>query len=87
MLKPHPFPLPAPLPPTATENDGISGSLISEMTNLEYLRFFILEQGSTAGRIPTEYGLFDNLLIFDMDFNDLTGPIPEELFDMNVLQQ
>ena len=69
------------------ENDGLAGTLISEMSNLDDLRFFILEQGNTTGTLPTEYGLFDRLLIFDMDFNDLTGEIPEELFDLNQLQQ
>lgn len=69
------------------ENDGLAGTLISEMSTLEDLRFFILEQGNTTGTIPTEYGLFDRLLIFDMDFNDLTGEIPAELFDLNQLQQ
>ena len=69
------------------ENDGLSGSLIPEMANLDQLRFFILEQGSISGQIPTEYGLFDKLLIFDMDFNDLTGEIPDELFNMELLQQ
>lgn len=69
------------------ENDGLAGTLIPEMSSLEDLRFFILEQGNTTGTIPSEYGLFDRLLIFDMDFNDLTGEIPEELFDLNQLQQ
>lgn len=69
------------------ENDGLAGTLIPEMSSLDDLRFFILEQGNTTGTIPTEYGLFDRLLIFDMDFNDLSGEIPEELFDLNQLQQ
>lgn len=69
------------------ENSGISGTLIPEMSNLDQLRFFILEQGTTSGQIPTEYGLFEKLIIFDMDFNDLTGSIPEELFNMKLLQQ
>ena len=69
------------------ENDGLAGTLIPEMSSLDDLRFFILEQGNTTGTIPTEYGLFNRLLIFDMDFNELTGEIPEELFDMSSLQQ
>lgn len=69
------------------ENDGLAGTLIPEMSSLDDLRFFILEQGNTTGSIPTEYGLFDRLLIFDMDFNDLTGELPAELFDLNQLQQ
>jgi len=69
------------------ENDGLSGSLIPELHNLQELRFFILEQGTISGKIPSEYGLFEKLLIFDMDFNDLTGSLPQELFNMKLLQQ
>ncbi|KAL7519722.1 hypothetical protein ACHAWX_004480 [Stephanocyclus meneghinianus] len=69
------------------ENDGLTGTLIPEMSNLENLRFFILEQGNTTGTIPTEYGLFNRLLIFDMDFNDLSGGIPEEMYNLSLLQQ
>jgi len=69
------------------EGNGLAGTLIPEMNNLEELRFFILEQGDVSGGIPTEYGLFSKLLIFDMDFNELTGTIPAELFNMNLLQQ
>eukprot|EP00804_Cyclotella_cryptica_P023537 CCRYP_012159-RB/>CCRYP_012159-RB protein AED:0.37 eAED:0.37 QI:235/1/1/1/1/1/4/317/483 len=69
------------------ENDGLTGTLIPEMSNLDNLRFFILEQGNTTGTIPTEYGLFDRLLIFDMDFNDLSGEIPEEMYNLSLLQQ
>lgn len=69
------------------ENDGLSGSLVPEMVNLNQLRFFILEQGTIGGPIPSEYGQFEKLLIFDLDFNDLSGAIPDELFNMNVLQQ
>jgi len=69
------------------EADGIAGTLIPEMHELEELRFFILEQGGIQGPIPSEYGLFNKLLIFDMDFNQLTGEIPEELFNMDLLQQ
>ena len=69
------------------ENDGLSGNLIPEVTNLDELRFFILEQGEIGGTIPSQFGEFDRLLIFDLDFNELSGNIPDELFDMNVLQQ
>ena len=69
------------------ENDGLSGNLIPEVTNLDQLRFFILEQGEIGGTIPSQFGEFDRLLIFDLDFNELSGNIPDELFDMNVLQQ
>lgn len=69
------------------ENDGLTGTLIPEMSNLENLRFFILEQGNTTGTIPTEFGLFDRLLVFDMDFNDLSGEIPEEMYNLSLLQQ
>mmetsp|Transcript_17969 Transcript_17969/g.36120 ORF Transcript_17969/g.36120 Transcript_17969/m.36120 type:complete len:499 (+) Transcript_17969:130-1626(+) len=69
------------------ENDGLAGTLISEINNLDQLRFYILEQGNTTGTIPTEYGLFERLLILDMDFNDLTGELPEELFNIGTLQQ
>lgn len=69
------------------ENDGLAGELPSELSSLDSLRFLILEQGAIEGRIPTEYGDLDRLLILDMDFNELSGEIPEEIYGLQSLQQ
>jgi len=69
------------------ENDGLSGTLISEVGELDSLRFLILEQGSIEGQIPPEIGDLQRLLILDMDFNQLTGTIPDEIYGLSSLQQ
>lgn len=69
------------------ENDGLGGTLIPEIGDLDSLRFLILEQGAMENRIPSKYGDLQRLLILDMDFNRLTGPIPEEIYDLGSLQQ
>jgi Leucine-rich repeat (LRR) protein len=51
------------------------------------MRFLILEQGSIAGTIPSEYSELERLLILDMDFNDLTGSLPDGVYDLSALQQ
>ena len=37
--------------------------------------------------VPTECGMLEQLVIFDMDFNSLSGEIPEELYDLEALHQ
>lgn len=69
------------------EADGLSGTLVSELSHLDDLRFLILEQGTTSGPIPSAFGDFESLLVLDMDFNELTGPIPEELYNARTIQQ
>ncbi|KAL9179949.1 hypothetical protein ACHAXT_007919 [Thalassiosira profunda] len=69
------------------ENDGLSGSLVEEVSVLDTLRFLILEQGTISGPIPASYGDLERLLILDMDFNDLSGSIPDEIYGLRSLQQ
>ena len=74
--------------PTFSENDGLSGELVPELSVLSSLRFLILEQGEISGPIPDSYGeYFERLLILDMDFNQLSGALPETLYDLTSLQQ
>jgi len=69
------------------ENDGLAGTLISEIGALDSLRFLILEQGNITGTIPSTYGDLERLLILDMDFNQITGTMPEEIYGLSSLQQ
>jgi hypothetical protein len=71
----------------STEENGLSGVLVPEISVLPSMRFLILEQGSIAGTIPPEIGDLERLLIIDMDFNQLTGTLPETLFDLSAMQQ
>jgi hypothetical protein len=68
------------------ENNGLSGSLIDEIGSLENLRFFILEQGKIGGNIPETIGNLP-LMIVDLDYNELDGPIPQSLYNVKTLQQ
>ena len=73
--------------PPSAENDGLSGSLVEEVSVLDTLRFLILEQGTISGPIPASFGDLERLLILDMDFNDLSGSIPDEIYGLRSLQQ
>ena len=68
------------------EDNNLSGSLIDEIGSLENLRFLILEQGKIEGEIPESIGNL-KLLVVDLDFNELSGKIPQSLYSVNTLQQ
>lgn len=60
--------------------------MIDEIGSLENLRFFILEQGKIGGNIPETIGNLP-LMIVDLDYNELDGPIPQSLYNVKTLQQ
>eukprot|EP00985_Skeletonema_marinoi_P015703 scaffold8179_cov126-Skeletonema_marinoi.AAC.4 len=68
------------------EGNNLSGSLIDEIGLLKNLRFLILEQGTIEGEIPESIGNLP-LLIVDLDFNRLIGPIPPSLYNIKSLLQ
>lgn len=68
------------------ENNDLSGTLIDEIGFLQNLRFLILEQGKTGGKIPDTIGNLP-LLIVDFDYNAFVGPIPQSLYNVKSLQQ
>jgi len=62
------------------ENNALSGTLPSELSNLNELRYLIIEEGQTGGPIPSELGLLSGLIVLDLNFNVLQGTIPEEIY-------
>jgi Leucine-rich repeat (LRR) protein len=68
------------------EDNNLSGSLIDEIGSLQNLRFLILEQGNIEGEIPESIGNLQ-LVIVDLDFNKLSGKIPQSLYNVKSLQQ
>lgn len=70
------------------EDNNLSGTLIPELSSLSQLRFLILEKGQLYGSIPKEYGSnLTNLRVLDMDYNKLSGPIPNEVYDLVELRE
>lgn len=69
------------------EQNGIAGTLASELKELSSLRFLLLEEGVLTGTIPTEIGLINTLEEIDLNFNLLQGSLPEELFSLRNLTQ
>ena len=66
------------------EKNNLSGSLIDEIGDLPNLRFLILEQGKIGGNIPETIGNLP-LMIVDLDYNELDGPIPQSLYNVKTL--
>ena len=69
------------------EENGLSGTLPTEMEALTSLRFFALERGSISGTIPSSFGNLKSLLLLDLDFNYLTGTLPDSLWTIDGLRQ
>jgi len=57
-------------------------SLLEKLTNLES---FILVENSLFGSIPSEFGLLTKLTHADLGENDFTGPPPEDLSKLTLL--
>jgi hypothetical protein len=68
------------------EQNGIGGTLASEMNRLQNLRFLLLEEGVLTGTIPPELGGIRSLEQIDLNFNLLQGTLPEALFFLNNLE-
>ena len=62
------------------------GQLLPEIAYLSNLQFLLLEKGKLSGPIPPNLGQLP-LIVLDLDFNELTGEIPEEIYDATTLQQ
>eukprot|EP00985_Skeletonema_marinoi_P018517 scaffold10366_cov111-Skeletonema_marinoi.AAC.5 len=68
------------------EDNGLEGILIDELSHLYNLQFLLLEKGKLSGKIPSKLGQLP-LIILDLDYNQLSGEIPEEIYDATTLQQ
>eukprot|EP00531_Pseudo-nitzschia_arenysensis_P001326 CAMPEP_0116124914 /NCGR_PEP_ID=MMETSP0329-20121206/5535_1 /TAXON_ID=697910 /ORGANISM="Pseudo-nitzschia arenysensis, Strain B593" /LENGTH=556 /DNA_ID=CAMNT_0003618927 /DNA_START=166 /DNA_END=1836 /DNA_ORIENTATION=- len=69
------------------EQNGVAGTLPSELSRLQTLRHLILEEGILTGTIPSKLGEIRSLEQIDLNFNLLQGPIPEELYLLSNLRQ
>ena len=68
------------------EDNGLEGILIDELSHLYNLQFLLLEKGKLSGNIPSQLGQLP-LIILDLDYNQLGGDIPDEIYDATTLQQ
>lgn len=68
------------------ESNGLVGKLIPELAYLPNLQFLILEKGKLSGSIPPGLGDLP-LIMLDLDYNELSGNIPDEMYDATTLQQ
>jgi hypothetical protein len=68
------------------ESNGLVGKLIPELAYLSNLQFLILEKGKLTGSIPPGLGELP-LIMLDLDYNELSGNIPDEIYDATTLQQ
>eukprot|EP00804_Cyclotella_cryptica_P004037 CCRYP_015449-RB/>CCRYP_015449-RB protein AED:0.36 eAED:0.36 QI:1362/0.75/0.8/1/0.75/0.4/5/0/218 len=64
-----------------TENNGLIGTIPSELKEWVELRRLALQQGGLRGTIPTELSSLSNLLVFDLDYNELSGTLSAELLE------
>jgi hypothetical protein len=68
------------------ENNGLAGTIPTELALLTALAFLGLEQGATTGTIPSELGSLSDMFFIDLDFNQLTGTIPSEIYGLTLLR-
>jgi hypothetical protein len=69
------------------ENNSLKGLIPHEISNLEHMRFFALEQGNITGTLPSALGSLKKLEILDVDYNKLTGSIPDEIYTLEHLRE
>ena len=60
-------------------NNGLTGTIPSELGSLTNLRSLHLSANGLTGAIPAELGSLANLETLELSNNELTGSIPEEL--------
>ena len=68
------------------ENNGLSGTIPTELGLLTNIIVLGMEQGTTTGSIPSELGQLQGMIFIDLDFNELTGSIPTEIYQLTKLQ-
>ena len=68
------------------EDNGLSGTIPTELGLLPDLVVLGMEQGTTTGSIPSELGQLEKMIFIDLDFNELTGSIPPEIYQLTKLR-
>jgi hypothetical protein len=67
-------------------DNGLTGSIPSEISDLPYLAYLMLSEDNLTGPIPPEIGNLTNLHTLTLSGNQLSGPIPPELDNLTNLQ-
>mmetsp|Transcript_31121 Transcript_31121/g.74807 ORF Transcript_31121/g.74807 Transcript_31121/m.74807 type:complete len:102 (+) Transcript_31121:1728-2033(+) len=68
-------------------NPNLSGTLPTELGNLQYLWNLAIVGTNVTGHIPSEFGLLSSsLAIVELWANQLTGPIPTEFGSLTELR-
>lgn len=60
----------------STEQNGLQGSLPTEIALLSSLSFFDMHMNAMVGPIPTELSKLQELKVLDLEFNLFSGTIP-----------
>lgn len=72
------------------EGNNLGGTFPAEILALNKLRNLTLEGGRTSGTIPEEWGSGvwsgDSLQVLDLDQNKLSGPVSDNLFNLQTLK-
>ena len=67
-------------------NNYFSGTIPSDIGNLEGLDAFRIEGNLLSGTIPTEIGNMSNLTVIDLAFNSIQGMLPDQIGNCSMLQ-
>ena len=68
-------------------DNQLSGSIPSELGNLDNLQALGLHDNQLSGSIPSELGNLDNLQALGLHDNQLSGSIPSELGNLDNLER
>ncbi|KAJ8572541.1 hypothetical protein K7X08_009052 [Anisodus acutangulus] len=67
-------------------NANLSGQLVPQVGQLQFLQYLELYSNKISGKIPFELGNLTNLVSLDLYLNKLTGPIPDTLGKLQKLR-
>ncbi|XP_051144680.1 BRASSINOSTEROID INSENSITIVE 1-associated receptor kinase 1-like isoform X1 [Andrographis paniculata] len=67
-------------------NANLTGQLVPQLGQLQYLQYLELYSNNISGRIPSELGNLTNLVSLDLYLNNLSGPIPDTLGKLQKLR-
>ena len=68
-------------------NNQLSGSIPTELGNLNQLADLHLGENQLSGNIPPQLGSLTNLIWLDLENNQLSGSVPTELGNLNQLTE
>ncbi|XP_074564222.1 uncharacterized protein LOC141820757 [Curcuma longa] len=64
---------------------NLSGHLVPELGNIEFLQYLELYHNNIQGTIPAELGNLKNLISLDLYYNNISGAIPPTLGNLKRL--